>query len=193
MQSNPEAPEPGEPINQYAVVAYIPGALGKFLDDLRKRLVPSCVAQSHVTILPPRTLQITPEEAKSELEFELADFAPFRMELGSVEVFATTRVIYLAITAGAVELTSMHDCLNREGLFFKENYLYHPHVTLAQDFPPQEMEEMTQVAAEQWASFQHERSFCVEALTFVQNTTANRWLDLREFPLGEPVPVGAGR
>ena len=43
-----------ERINSYAVVCYIPGALGEFITRLRESLVPGCTAQSHVTILPPR-------------------------------------------------------------------------------------------------------------------------------------------
>lgn len=193
MQSNPEAAEPGEPINSYALVAYIPGALGKFLDEMRMQLVPGCAAQSHVTILPPRTLEISPGSAKLELERELTDFSPFPLELAGVEVFASTSVIYLGIGAGAAELRAMHDRLNRTGLFFNECYQYHPHVTLAQEFPPQALDEMVQVAKEQWARCPHRRSFLVDSLTFVQNTKCNRWLDLQEFPLGEPVPAGSGR
>jgi hypothetical protein len=30
-------------------------------------------------------------------------------------------------------------------------------------------------------------------VTFVQNTSANHWQDLQDFPLGEPVPVGITR
>jgi 2'-5' RNA ligase len=190
MQSNPEAAEPGDPINSYALVSYIPGALGAFLDDMRVDLVPSCVAQSHVTILPPRSLVISASEANLELERELVDFAPFQVELKDIEVFASTNVIYVSVAGGAPELRQMHDHLNRTGLAFKEFYSYHPHVTLAQEFSPQELEEMVQVAREKWARFQHERSFLVESLTFVQNTLNNRWLDLRQFPLGEPVPAG---
>jgi 2'-5' RNA ligase len=190
MQSNQEAAEPGEPINSYALVCYIPGALGEFLDEMRINLVPSCVAQSHVTVLPPRSLVISASEANLELERELVDFAPFRIELKGVEVFASTNVIYVAIGSGAPELLQMHERLNRKGLEFNEFYSYHPHVTLAQEFPPQELEEMLLVAREQWARFQHDRSFLVESLTFVQNTLNNRWLDLRNFPLGEPVPAG---
>jgi 2'-5' RNA ligase len=192
MQSNQEALEP-ELINSYALVAYVPGPLGKFLDELRVQLVPSCVALSHVTILPPRELSIPPDQAKREIERELADFAPFRVELQDIEVFASTHVIYLSIGAGADQLRQMHDHLNRAGLFFKENYEYHPHLTLALDFPPQEIEEMAVVARERWREASLPRSFVVEALTFVQNTNQNHWQDLQAFPLGEPVPAGMNR
>ena len=45
-------PALGDRINSYAVVSYIPGALGEFITRLREELVKGCVAQSHVTILP---------------------------------------------------------------------------------------------------------------------------------------------
>ena len=41
-------------VNSFSLVAYIPDPLRKFLDDLRRELVPGCVPNAHVTILPPR-------------------------------------------------------------------------------------------------------------------------------------------
>ena len=52
----------GERINSYALVSYVPGRLGAYLDRMRRELVSSCCAQSHITILPPRTI-FAPESA----------------------------------------------------------------------------------------------------------------------------------
>ena len=41
----------------------------------------------------------------------------------------------------------MHDRLNQNGLFSAEVHEYHPHVTLAQDFPPQELEDLARLAS----------------------------------------------
>ena len=43
-------------LSQFALVAYIPDPLGRFLDDLRVELTPDCKPRAHVTILPPRPL-----------------------------------------------------------------------------------------------------------------------------------------
>ena len=49
---------PGERLNVFALVIYIPGPLGKFLDDLRRELVPSYNPHAHVSVLPPRPLAV---------------------------------------------------------------------------------------------------------------------------------------
>jgi len=187
MQSDPGA---GDSVNSYALVSYIPGPLGLFLDRIRRELVSSCVAQSHVTILPPRSLSALEETTKVELSQALQDYRPFRVDLETVQVFESTSVIYLAIGPGGEELKQLHERLNQGSLAFSEFHQYHPHVTLAQDFPPQELTDMTELARARWQEFQKERSFEVERLTFVRNTTSNRWLDLADFPLGHPVLSG---
>jgi 2'-5' RNA ligase len=180
--------EDGVPIDSFALVAYIPDPLGSFLDRLRQELVASCHAQSHLTLLPPRSLAIGPEGAKRKLTDELQDFAPFSVELTGIRVFEATGVIYLGIGTGMTELREIHDRLSATPhLGCAESHEYHPHVTLAQDFPPQELNDVERLASERWAAFKSRRSFNLECLTFVQNTTVNRWIDLADFQLGEPV------
>lgn len=58
-------------INCYALVAYIPGILGSFFDQLRSDLEPNSLApRAHLTILPPRGLAagVEPLRAWSELQ-----------------------------------------------------------------------------------------------------------------------------
>ena len=43
-------------MNLYALVSYIPGALGEFLDRLREELVAGCDPHAHITALPPRPI-----------------------------------------------------------------------------------------------------------------------------------------
>jgi 2'-5' RNA ligase len=187
MQSDPGA---GDHVKSYALVSYIPGPLGLYLDRIRRELVSSCVAQSHVTVLPPRSLSAPEEAAKVELSQGLQDYRPFRVDLETVEIFSSTSVIYLAIGPGSEELRQLHERLNQGSVAFAELHSYHPHVTLAQDFPPQELTDMTELARVRWQEFQRERSFEVERLTFVRNTPSKRWLDLADFPLGNPVLSG---
>ena len=181
-------PDEGVPIDSFALVSYVPDPLGSFLDRLRAELVTSCHAQSHVTLLPPRSLAIGPEAAKRQLTDDLQDFAPFLAELTGIRVFEATGVIYLGIGAGTSEFRKIHDRLNASPrLCCMESHDYHPHVTLAQDFPPQELSDMERLASERWVAFKSRRSFNVQCLTFVQNTTTNRWLDLADFQLGDSV------
>lgn len=180
----------GDSINSYALVSYIPGPLGIYLDRIRRELVSSCVAQSHVSILPPRPLTASPTEVKRELADALQEYPPFSLDLGPVEIFESTFVIYLAVSSGAEHLKGLHDRLNRGTLTCCEFHSYHPHVTLAQDFPADQLREMADMARARWREFQGLRTFEVNRLTFVQNTSSNRWMDLADIPLGRAVLSG---
>lgn len=182
-------PRGGERINSFALVSYLPGDLGSFLDRLRTELVSSCVARSHVTILPPRELSATEESARRQIAECVPDFPPFRIELGEVAIFPMTQVVYLELRFGTAALRGLHDALNTEALGFNEPFDYHPHVTLAQGLLPEDVPAAYELARERWSEFSRARSYEVDRLTFVQNTTANRWLDLMEYELGSMAGV----
>ncbi len=173
----------GERINSYGLVSYIPDPLGTFLDGLRRELIASCMAQSHVSVLPPRALD-SEADAEAELAAQFPQLAPFELELGEVELFESTSVIFIGVRAGFEELRYIHARLNQGRLASNEINQYHPHITLAQDFPPAEVETLLRLARERWAQFPAGRRFRIDRLTLVQNTLANCWVDLVEFPLG---------
>jgi 2'-5' RNA ligase len=175
-----------EPINSFALVTYIPGELGEFLDRLRRDLVPTCIPRAHVTILPPRPLLVSPEEAWEHMYPRIKDFPAFEIEARDVEMFESTSVIFVGVGAGRAELRTMHDRLNGGPSGFAEPFAYHPHITLAQDLRPEEVEEIRRKAEIRWAEYSGERSFSVDTVTFVQNTTRNQWLDLAHCQLGVP-------
>jgi 2'-5' RNA ligase len=112
------------------------------------------------------------------LNDSLSGFPPFRVELGAVEIFAGTNVIYISINAGYRELVQMHEALDRGPCQFAEPYEYHPHVTLAQQLTPEQVEPAAALARRRWREFPYSRNFTVDHLTFVQNTVENRWADL---------------
>jgi 2'-5' RNA ligase len=177
-----------QPINSFALVTYVPQPLGAFLDDLRLELVPGCLPRAHVTILPPRPLEITPEQAWSYIQSRIQEVPPFEVELTRVEIFDVTQVIYLAIGAGSEELKRLHALANTGPVAFAEPFPYHPHITLAQQLPPEEVAKAYEVAVRRWAECPYERRFSVETITFVQNSDENRWIDLARWTLGA-VPV----
>jgi len=180
----------GVGINSFALVSYLPSPLGEFLDRLRLDLVYDCRAKAHVTVLPPRPLICSSEEGWRELAVRLQEIPPFRVELGEVEIFPVTQVIYLSVTAGGAELKRLHDSLNAGRLAFEEPFDYHPHVTLAQDLEtPGSVDEAIELARARWREFRGRRDFVVDKLTFVQNTLGNRWTDLNAFPLASSVRI----
>jgi 2'-5' RNA ligase len=177
------------PINCYALVAYIPGPLGEFLDHLRRELVPACAPRAHVTILPPRPVSAPPGTAVEQLNEWIAGIPAFEIETRQVEIFDTTSVIYIGLGTGREDLKRIHGRLNAGHLGFAEPFGYHPHITLAQDLSPDRVSRAHEEAKRRWAEFEGERTFRVETVTFVQNTSDNRWLDLAHWTLGAvPTP-----
>jgi 2'-5' RNA ligase len=132
---------------------------------------------------------VLPGRTKEQIAVGVPDYPPFRIDLDGVEIFPVTKVIYLGVRSGNADLRRMHDSLNDRALSFDEPYSYHPHVTLAQGLHPDHVDEAFELATARWREFQHSRSFQVETLTFVQNTTANQWLDLVEYELGSLAAV----
>ena len=178
------------PVNLFALVGYIPDPLGAFLDQLRCKLVPSCRLRSHVSFLPPRPIAGSAEQALKQISSVALHLPIFRVDIGQVEVFAQTNVIYLGLSKGACELHSFHGLLNCDTLHFSEPFDYHPHITLAQKFPASELPRLRDIALREWDRYQEARGFDVEALTFVQNNLLpgfdtqgvqnNQWIDLAE-------------
>ncbi len=82
----------------------------------------------------------------------------------------------------------MHATLNSGPLQFDEPHRYHPHVTVAQGLQPDQVAGILETSRRRWAEYRGARGFEVEAITLVQNTLENRWVDLAEFRLG-PVAV----
>ena len=181
MQSVPRS---GERINLFSLVAYIPDPLRIYLDCLREELVPSCQLRAHVTVLPPRPLSDNLTAASEKLRLDAREFLPFEAEVGDVEIFSLTSVIYLAVGKGFSKFRRMHDVLNSGALQFCEPYPYHPHITLAQQISPEQAPGVFEMARTRWAECPHPRRFPVDTLTFVQGASNGDWVDLEEVPVG---------
>ncbi len=170
-------------INSFSLVSYIPGRLGEFLTSLRQELVPGCVAQSHVTVLPPRPLFVESRAAEDELRERVAAFAPIRISIPGVDFFEQTAVIFADVEEGRDELLSMHNSLNTGCFYFKEPFPFHPHITLAQGITAEDLPRLYATAVRRWKEAALATLFVVDTLTFVQNTVENRWIDLAECAL----------
>lgn len=177
------------PQSLYALVIYLPDPLGPYLDDLRLEMVPGCNPHAHVSVLPPRPLPVAPEAAIEEAQGIVGGFAPFDIELGRIEKFAVTDVIYISVEDGAGQLRQMHQSLNRGLLAYEEPFTYHPHVTLAQGIEADQVESLVELATRRWSEFRGPRRFRAEGAVVVRNTRGNRWIDLANGPL-RAAPVG---
>ncbi len=179
-----------ERVNLFALVTYIPEPMGSYLNSIREELVPKCNVYTHVTVLPPRSLQGSVEGAWERIAREATYTPVFEIEATRIELFRSTSVIYLGIGEGSQQLRRLHDVLNKGELAFDEPYPYHPHITLAQGLPPDRVAEGCELARRRWAEFQHSNRFMLDHVTFVQSTSQNQWRDLNQCPLAQPTPVG---
>jgi len=166
----------GVSINSFCLVSYLPEPLAGFLDRLRSELVPQCHVKAHLTLLPPRPIFSSVDDAWRELRDKLQDFASFRVALGEVKVFDGSDVVYIAVGLGSSELSKMHRSLNTGELEFQEPFPYVPHITVAQD--PANVAAALETARRRWSEYSGAHEFTVEKLTFVQNTLENQWVDL---------------
>jgi len=173
-----------ERLNVFALVIYIPGPLGAFLDDLRRELVPHYNPHAHVSVLPPRPLSVDWQTASGQVRAQSQSWAPFDVELTGLDIFRLTKVIYLEVGGGARELRAMHQSVNTAALAFEDPFPYHPHITLAQEVPHEGVREVFDLATRRWAEYRGPRSFRAERAVFVQNSIHNIWLDLADFSLG---------
>lgn len=177
-------PNAADRIGEYALVIYIPGPLGSFLNRIRKELDPEGLpGRAHVTVLPPRPLGVDVETASEQLRNRMRALSAFPVEVTGVEVFHYSRVVYLAIGAGGEELARIHGLLNVDGTAFAESYPFHPHVTLAQCSDQEHLRRVTEKARGLWSRYRGPRSFSAENAALVRNTVQNEWIDLAEFRL----------
>jgi 2'-5' RNA ligase len=177
-------------VGMFALVSYIPDPLARFLDDLRLELTPGCNPHAHVTVLPPRPICDDLKGTVQQIAEDIKGTVPFRIELGEIEIFEATHVIYLGLACGATELRRLYDALNCGSLQYREHYPYHPHITIAQNIPPEETARMAPIARKRWAEYGGPRGFVVSVLSFVQQVAPSIWADVAALPLGVEVPVG---
>jgi 2'-5' RNA ligase len=174
----------GERLNMFALVIYIPDPLGRFLDDLRRELVPHYNPHAHVSVLPPRSISVPWDAASKQVRALTDAWAPFDIELTSIEVFPNTDVIYLEVGRGEKELRLLHAAMNTGTLDWDEPFRYHPHITLAQEVLPDQVANLRDTARRRWAQYSGPRAFRAERAVFVQNAGDNCWVDLAAYSLG---------
>jgi 2'-5' RNA ligase len=168
----------------YALVSYIPGNLGTYLNRLRHDLVSTCSLLSHLTFLPPRHLAADPEALSRELNRKLIGIESFPVVLGEVEIFESTNVVYIGLEQGSHMVRQIHTGL-AGGLFtYDEPFPFHPHITLAQEFEAARLPRIVDRARKAWEAIPpSSRSFFVERLVFVRNQDPNTWSTVSEHDL----------
>src|SRR5439155_14771949 len=91
-------------IEYFALVAYLPEPLSGFLSELRHQLDPRFRGKPHLTLLPPRPLVCSSDEAWRGLRHEIRRRRTFVVDLGNVGTFAESQVVFLSVRQGEGEI-----------------------------------------------------------------------------------------
>lgn len=173
----------------FALVAYIPDPLGRFLDDLRTDLSPACNPRAHITVLPPRPHAHNLSETIASIRETIGVFRSFPAELGKVRIFDVSNVVYIDLARGAAELRNLYRAVSRGPLAFTEDFAYQPHITIAQQLDRPEAIRIAALSRERWARYTGPRIFEVSKLTFVQHVAPSIWADVATISTREaPAP-----
>jgi 2'-5' RNA ligase len=172
----------------YAAVAYVRSPVGIFVEQLRRELHPAHThADAHLTILPPRRLHGTEEQA-IELLTEICDTTvPFEVIMGDVETFLPlTPTVFIRVARGAYRMRELHDRMNRDVFLCDEPWPYMPHLTIVKADAADEVPRVIDIARQRWREYSDTHKVRISKLSFVKGN-AERWIDLAAMPLGQKV------
>jgi 2'-5' RNA ligase len=167
------------------LVTYLRNPIGEFVEHLRHELHPATEHMAaHLTILPPRELVGTEEEAVEFLEEACSRVIPFTVELGDVETFLpTTATVFIQVKRAAYRMRELHDQLCCHGLGCTEIWPYIPHLTILKTEQDAEARAAYEIARKRWSEFTGRRDVLVEKLMFVKEI-GGHWQDVAPLPLG---------
>ena len=163
----------------YALVSYLPLPLGSFLDELRQSLPGSHFAPAHITILPPRPLEVTVNAASECARTVLQGFTAFDVELTEVRRFPETGMLFLDLADGNRSVHNLHDALNTGVLAFAEEFEFRPHLTLGGPIPPASMPTFQAQAEGAWNSWQSPKRFRLNNIVGLSGTPGVEGLSWR--------------
>jgi len=171
---------------RYALVAYLKGPAGEFVESLRRELHPDLPHMpAHLTILPPRPLRGSEKAALQVLETICGQEEPFEVSLGSVETFIpVTPTVFIRIDGGAGHMSDLHRNLNTAELRYQEEWPYIPHLTIVKMGSEPPAQAAFEIAHQRWQNYSGSRRILLERLTFVREDSFNCWVDLAPVQLG---------
>lgn len=171
---------------QYAVVAYVKNALGRFVEELRREVDPVYGhLPAHITVLPPRYLNGSENQARAVLEELCRDQHVFEIMLGDVESFVPrSPVVFIRVAHAAYKMRELHDHLNTGPFLSEEPFPYMPHLTIIKSEQPEHAQEVLTRIRQRWAEYQGRRHIVIDELTFVRQADSTHWRDLAPVQLG---------
>lgn len=170
----------------YALVAYVSNPIGEFVESLRREFHPEHAhLPAHLTLLPPRPLQGTEQEAVDLIESVCRTVQPFEVTMGDVESFVpVTPTVFIRVAHAAYRMRELHEKLNTGPLRFEEPWPYMPHLTAFRFDDFERAEKVFEAARERWSQYHGPRRILIDSLTFVREAQPQHWEDLVPIPLG---------
>lgn len=171
--------------SSYAVVAYLGGDLGKFLNSFRAAVTPhDRHLRPHLTALPPRKLEISDTEAMKA--FQRNKIQSIEIEAGDVCTFRPlSPTLYLDLRRGQQQMWELNNQLGGAPLAGKPEWPFVPHLTLAKLEDFKDVPRVLQHARDRWRDYQGSTSFSVTELTLVRESGPGVWLDLATIHAGD--------
>lgn len=170
----------------YALVAYVSNPIGEFVESLRREFQPEHAhLPAHLTLLPPRPLSGTEQQAIEIIGRTCGAVQPFEVTMGDVETFApVTPTVFIRVAHAAYRMRELHEKLNAGALQFCEPWPYMPHLTV---FRFDEFERARQgfaAANQRWSQYHGTRRILIDSVTFVRQVSLHHWEDIAPIPLG---------
>ena len=171
---------------QYALVAYVKCPVAAFVENLRREFHPTQAhLPAHMSILPPRLLQGSEQEAVETVESVCREVDPFEIVLGEVATFIpVTPTVFIRVAHAAYRMRELHDRVNVGPLRAQEQWPYMPHLTIFRMDTNEQAPPALEEARRRWESYTESRRVLVDRLTFVREAGSNSWVDLAPIPLG---------
>jgi 2'-5' RNA ligase len=134
----------------------------------------------HVTLLPPTLVRADRlDAAERHLRRIAVEAEPFEMHLSGTGTFRpVSDVVFVVVAAGIAQCEQLERQVRSGPLARATRFPYHPHVTVAHDVAPEQLDE----AYAGLSGF--EARFPVEVFTLMEEGSDGVWLPRREFPLG---------
>ncbi|WFF09943.1 2'-5' RNA ligase family protein [Micromonospora sp. WMMD1076] len=166
---------------QIGIAVDVPEPWGGLLTRRRVEAGDPLAVPAHVTLLGPTEIPGRALPAVEEhLDRVAAAHLPFTLHLRGTGTFRpVTQVVFVAVAAGISECELLAAAINSAPELRRElRFPYHPHVTVAQDVPPEVLDKAYEDLADFSALFQ------VDAFTLFSHSGATRWQPRRDFRLG---------
>ncbi len=174
----------GMPAQQYALVAYVRNPVGTFVEQLRREVHPEHGhLPAHVTVLPPRPLHGSEEEALAEVSKLAASQPAFEIGMGEVESFVpSTPTIFIRVARAAYRMRELHDAINTGALAYEEPWPYMPHLTIAKLNCVPDVQQVLENVRQRWREYVGSRNVRIDNLAFVRGS-GQTWFDIARFTL----------